>query len=141
MSEDRVKRVYIAGPISKGDLLKNIRQFDAAFVKLLSLGFSPFNPGASVYLGNSMRDKSFVLARADSKAGGVTHEEWMRIDLAWLECADMVLRLPGESVGADIEVEFAKEIGIPVFENIDDLPKQPKWERELLICEDSLFED
>ncbi|GAG05287.1 unnamed protein product, partial [marine sediment metagenome] len=33
----------------------------------------------------------------------------------WLEVCDCVLRLPGESAGADLEVERAKELGIPVY--------------------------
>lgn len=114
-------RIYIAGPISKGDMLQNVKQFDDAFLQLLRLGFAPFNPGASVYLGNATRLHDTVLAVADSKASGVTHEEWMAVDLAWLECADAVLRLPGESVGADLETAHAKKICTPVFLTIDDL--------------------
>lgn len=114
--------VYIAGPISEGDMLQNIKQFDDAFLKLLRLGFAPFNPGASVYLGNAQGflgySPSGVVAHADSKASGVTHEEWMAVDLAWLERTDIVLRLPGESVGADLEVEHANKCGIPVFDSI-----------------------
>lgn len=35
--------------------------------------------------------------------------------------ADALLRLPGESLGADLEVQRAEEIGIPVFKTIADL--------------------
>lgn len=35
------------------------------------------------------------------------YEDWMRIDLAWLEAAHALLRLPGPSAGADREVALA----------------------------------
>ncbi len=38
----------------------------------------------------------------------------MEIDFAWLESCDVVLRLDGESSGADREVEHAKNKGIKV---------------------------
>jgi hypothetical protein len=38
-----------------------------------------------------------------------------------------VLRLDGESTGADGEVSYAKELGKPVFTNIDDLLTHYKY--------------
>jgi hypothetical protein len=38
------KRIYIAGPISKGDPLHNVRQADEAMFALMRAGFAPFNP-------------------------------------------------------------------------------------------------
>jgi len=35
---------------------------------------------------------------------------------------DAVLRIPGESRGADLECELARSRGIPVFDSIDDIP-------------------
>jgi hypothetical protein len=46
---------------------------------------------------------------------------WCIYDLAWLEVCDVLLRLPGESPGADREVAFADEHGIPVVCNLPDL--------------------
>jgi len=43
------------------------------------------------------------------------------MDLEWLAKCDAVLRLPGESKGADIEKDYALSLGIPVFFSIDDL--------------------
>ena len=45
----------------------------------------------------------------------------MAIELPWVAVADALLRLPGESVGADIEVGEARRLGIPVFAAIADL--------------------
>jgi hypothetical protein len=53
--------------------------------------------------------------------GNTTFEDWMGLDLAWVEAADALIRLPGESVGADQEVALARKLGIPVFRNVYDL--------------------
>jgi hypothetical protein len=45
----------------------------------------------------------------------------MELDLIWLPACDAVLRLPGESNGADIEVKEAQRLGLPVFNSLFDL--------------------
>lgn len=45
--------------------------------------------------------------------------DWYAFDLDLLEHCDAVLRIPGESKGADREVERARELGLPVFETVD----------------------
>jgi len=52
-----------------------------------------------------------------------TYDKWMEWDFAWIDVCDCLLRLPGESRGADLEVEHAKLRGIPVFYSIDDILK------------------
>ena len=39
-----------------------------------------------------------------------------------LQHCDAVLRLPGESTGADQDVAIARERGLPVFHRVEDLP-------------------
>ena len=46
---------------------------------------------------------------------------WLKLDLEFLPCCDAVLRLEGESHGADGEVAHAKSIGIPVFDTIENV--------------------
>jgi hypothetical protein len=43
-----------------------------------------------------------------------------------LKC-DAVLRLPGESKGADEDVRLAKELGLKVFYRFDDIPAVPSF--------------
>ncbi len=129
--------IYIAGPIRKGNLLNNVRQADAAMGALIRAGFAPINPMLSVYAGCATDDQNTlapygVWAPADplAKLAGVTADDWLGMDLALVAVSDAVLRLPGESVGADGEVAHAKSKGIPVFENLTDLiahftPKVP----------------
>jgi hypothetical protein len=50
-----------------------------------------------------------------------SYDEWLRIDCAYIPRMDAVLRLPGESKGADWEVKLAKHLGIPVFTNMESL--------------------
>ena len=109
-------RVYIAGPISKGDLQHNIDQSREAFFKLTKAGFAPFNPVLSVF------------AESNTPSTGTTtlsHKQWLQVDLSWVACAQVVLRLPGFSVGADQEVEFATTAGIPIYHDINELIKNP----------------
>ncbi len=42
-----------------------------------------------------------------------------------LEHCDAVLRLPGVSVGADQDVELARERGLPVYYRLEDIPARP----------------
>ena len=119
----------MAGPISKGDLLGNIRQADAAMLVLMKAGFAVFNPMLSVYCGGSRPDASgrpgVVTATAHRQANGdfqtLSHQDWLDMDFAWVEACHGLLRLPGESTGADAEVAHANSLGIPVFDGIDDL--------------------
>lgn len=121
------KRVYIAGPISKGDLLHNIRQADEAFRLLVLAGFAPFNPMWSAFSGSAQRAMQFaggnVVIGVATQNGGLrlSHSDWLGTDLPWVEVAHAVLRLPGESNGADMETAHAIAHGIPVFIDINTL--------------------
>jgi hypothetical protein len=42
-----------------------------------------------------------------------------------LERCDAVLRLPGASRGADMDVERARALGLPVYTRVDELPQRP----------------
>ena len=118
------KRVYVCGPVSRGDLLPNVRQADEAFFALMRAGFAPLNPLLSVFAGSADRSGpslSRVTATADPLPGGTTHGDWMAADLPWVAVADAVLRLPGESVGADLETAHAAACGVPVFHDLESL--------------------
>ena len=101
------QRIYISGPLtSSGNVLDNLaRAMDAARA-LIAAGFAPFCPH---------------LPTTSIRAGSMPHATWMEIELPWVAVADALLRLPGESLGADLEVARAEAIGIPVFATIADL--------------------
>lgn len=92
--------VYVAGPLSVGPWTQNVATAIRAAELLLSRGKVPFVPHLNVVW-------DLVYPH--------THAEWLEWCLAWLERCDAVLRLPGESVGADMEAERAEELGLPVF--------------------------
>lgn len=96
-----MKRCYIAGPLTRGNVAVNEYLAVQAAERLRKAGFAPFCP--------------HLFVEWEKIAPGATYEEWLAIDLAWLEVSDAVLRLPGESPGADRETAFAVSRGIPVF--------------------------
>ena len=110
-----MKRVYIACPISRGDLDDNIRRARDAMRKLIAAGHSPYNPALTCFADYpDVRVPQVVTL-------GIGYEQWLRVSEAWVGACDAVLRIPGESVGADAEVELAKSLGVPVFYFLTDL--------------------
>ncbi len=100
--------VYISSPYTIGNKDLNVlRQIDM-HSELMDLGFIPFTP---------------LLVHYVDAYHGRSYESWMDYDLKWIEKCTCVLRLPGESKGADIEVARAKELGIPVFYSVEELIK------------------
>lgn len=122
------KRVYIAGPITKGDLAANVNQATLAFGQLIARGFAPFCPHWSVYSANPAMphpsDPLRSVYTVGTAAGlpGVSYSDWIAESLAWVEPADAVLRLPGESSGADAEVAHARLRGIPIYHSVEEIP-------------------
>jgi len=98
--------VYIASPYTKGDTAVNVRNSCIAADKLVELGHAPFLPLLS-HFWHFLSPKPY--------------ETWATLDLEWVLRCDCVLRLPGESSGADVEVKLAKENGIPVFFSVEEL--------------------
>ena len=98
--------VYISSPYTLGDAAVNVkRQMDMADM-LMNLNFIPFAP-LYFHFQQMMHPRSY--------------DHWIEVDKIWVSRCDCVLRLSGISKGADIEVEKAIELGIPVFYNVDDL--------------------
>lgn len=99
-------RVYVAGPYTLGDSIEHCRNAFVVADVLRGLGYVPFVP--------------HWMALATLTAP-MTYEQAMAMCFAWLEVCNALLRLPGESSGADREMALAGEIGIPVFYSIEAL--------------------
>lgn len=98
--------VYVAGPMTKGDLLQHVRDAVHAADKIWAAGAIPYVPQVG------------ILYQLISPH---TYEDWMQLDFAWLDKCDAVLRMPGESSGADREVQRARFNGQPVFYSVESL--------------------
>ncbi len=127
------KRVYLAGPISRGDLAHNVNQATAAFIELAKAGFAPFCPQWSVFSGGCWNGLAGVNVIAFGTVAGdsrMSHADWLGVDLPWVGVSDAVLRLPGESTGADMEVDFARLNRVPVFQSVKELIEHFQFHRE-----------
>jgi hypothetical protein len=95
--------IYVAGPYSAKSpeqIEDNVRRAIDLGEELLKFGVVPFIPHLTHFW---------------DKYSSKTHDEWLTIDLVVLEKCDGLIRLPGNSVGADIEVEFCRQKEIPFF--------------------------
>ena len=102
-------KVYIASPYTIGNAAVNVkRQIDCAD-DLMNLGYAPYAPLLNHF-------QHMIHPRPD----------WLKFDFVWVLSCDCLLRLDGESSGADEEVELATKHGIPVFYNIDILHQHYK---------------
>lgn len=106
-----MKRVYVAGSYSADnvlDVLINIGRGEEASTKLFLLGFAPFCP---------WHDKDFIIRRPDET---YTVAMFYEYSMAWLEVSDAVLVLPNSenSKGTQKELDRARELGIPIFDNV-----------------------
>jgi len=52
------------------------------------------------------------------------YEFWLAQDMEWLRQCEALLRLPGESSGADKEVEWAKNHGLPIYYSVFEVPHE-----------------
>jgi nucleoside 2-deoxyribosyltransferase len=99
-------KVYIASPFTKGDKVENVnKQIEVASI-LIDHGACVIWPLASHFI-NKKFPKSY--------------ETWMQQDFELLGCCDVLLRLDGESEGADREVNYAIANNIDCFFDLDEL--------------------
>ncbi len=99
-------KIYIASPYTLGDVAVNVKtQLDMADT-LMNLGFAPIVP---------------LYSHFQHMAHPRPYESWIQQGLFWVTISDALLRLPGESKGADGEVSLACQHNIPVFYSLDQL--------------------
>ena len=92
-------KVYVAGPLmTSGAIDHNIREaIDVAYY-IKEAGALPFVPHL-YFFWDLMRP--------------MPREFWLELDKMWVEDSDVVFRLPGDSIGADLEEGWAEDK--PVF--------------------------
>lgn len=105
----RKTRVYISGPmLTSGNPYLNVRDGVRAGSTLMRKGYLPFVPHLTA-----------VWEMASHEEFG--RDDWMGLDFEYVRMSDAVLRLPGDSRGADEECALAKSLNIPVYYSIDTL--------------------
>lgn len=92
--------VYLAAPYSS-DPVRNTRQAIESGMDLWQSGLVAVVISHLSLLSDLVRPMSSA--------------DWYRFDLDLVEHCDAVLRLDGDSTGADVEVDCARRRGIPVF--------------------------
>lgn len=106
--------IYISGPISNGGQLPAYESkvlvkeaTDVAF-DLIRRGYAVICPHWS-WLAEGLVNSQ------------LSHGEWLDSDMALVPRCDAVLRLVGDSKGADMEVAIARRESVPVFFSVDAL--------------------
>lgn len=99
--------IYVAGPYTNPDPVTNTRDAFYMGLRIYETTGCPVLVPHLTLLGHAMfpRDLEF----------------WYQFDLAQVAKVDAVYRLAGSSSGADKEVAFAEEHGIPVLRTWGDL--------------------
>jgi hypothetical protein len=99
--------VYIAAPYTKGDQVKNCRDAMLKWDHLrVENKVTPICPHWSAY-------QQLLLP--------LNWDQWLAYDFEIISRCDAVLRLAGESKGAEAEEEHARSRGIPVFYSVGKL--------------------
>ena len=98
--------VYVSGPLTMGDPIVNTRRAIEVAEELRHLGFVPFVPHLTLFW------EMFIPHM---------REYWMDMDFDWVVNCDALLRMPGESPGADREVDCALANKVAVFFDIESL--------------------
>jgi len=110
----RQLRIYCAGPMARGVFADNMRMAMDAAHELIEKGHHPYVPHLCWYLELVHRKPA---------------ELWLGLDKIWLLQCEALVRLPGESIGADLEVGWAREHGLRVFFGTVEVPYVPIQDR------------
>ena len=103
--------VYIASPYTIGSKSDNVYRQIRCASALIDLGYCPIAPLLSHYIDN-LYPKNY--------------ETWMQLDFELISRCDILLRLSGQSAGADREVNYAEALKIPVVYSIEELQEITK---------------
>jgi hypothetical protein len=91
--------VYVAGPMT-GNILGCVRESLPVFLELREMGAVPFMPQWSILPG-MIED--------------IDYEVWLEHDFDIIRHCSAIVRLSGNSPGADRECKFATELGLRLF--------------------------
>jgi hypothetical protein len=103
---NRKKRIYVAGPYSKGDVAVNVKTAIDVGNQLADHGFAPYIPHFT-HFWHMLHPRPY--------------EFWLAHDNEFLPVCHALLRIPGDSSGGDAEVKLAESLNLPVFFTVEEL--------------------
>lgn len=98
--------VFISSPYTEGNVATNVGIQIDVFNDLMNNDFTPFAP---------------LLAHFIQLVHPHEYNEWINLCYRWIDKSDCILRIKGESKGADKEVLYAESKFKRIFYDIDDL--------------------
>jgi hypothetical protein len=109
-----MKKIYVAGCYSADnviDVLANIRKGIHVSAKIMCLGFAVFCPWLDFQIALTSFGKE------------LTKRNYQDNSMAWVEVSDAVFVLPHseKSNGVKRELDRARSLGIPIFDNLAEL--------------------
>jgi hypothetical protein len=113
--------ILIAGPYRSGTgddpelMARNLERLESAAWPIFRSGHVPM---IGEWVALPVLRGAGGTSPLDPIAGEIMYPTAERL----LEHCDAVLRLPGESTGADQDVRIARERGLPVYERVEDIP-------------------
>ncbi len=113
--------ILIAGPYASGTdgdpelMARNLRRLEEAAWPIFRAGHVPM-------IGEWVALPVLASAGASGSADPLAAEVMYPTAERLLQHCDAVLRLPGDSRGADQDVAIARERGIPVYHSLDEVP-------------------
>ena len=106
-----MKRVYVAGKLNDDacGYIKNLHRMIQTAREVRRAGFAVYVPGNDFLEG--------------LVAGNFDYSEFFDNSQPWLAASDAVFLTPGweESAGTKREIEYANSLGIPVYENLEEM--------------------
>ncbi len=114
--------IMIAGPYRSGtgnDPVRIKKNMD----KLEAMALPIFRKGHVPMIGEWVANPLIKLAGSKEIGDAVFQELQYPTAHRLLTKCDAILRIEGESKGADQDVEVAKELGLKVYYNLDEIPE------------------
>ena len=113
--------ILIAGPYRSGTnddpklIRKNLDNLEAAALPIFRKGHVPM-------IGEWVALPLLSLAGSKKPGDEIWNEIQYPVAHRILEKCDAVLRIPGDSKGADQDVEIAKQRGLSIYYHLDEIP-------------------
>jgi hypothetical protein len=113
--------ILVAGPYRSGTnddpalMENNLRQLESVTLSLFRAGHTPM-------IGEWVALPLLRLAGGQRPGDEAWEEILYPVAKRLIARCDAILRLPGESKGADEDVRLAKELGLPIYYRLADVP-------------------